>query len=203
LYNDTFFQEVQQEIEKLEPFCKYIDLVQARDCSLATAIEEWLKLPTVLGWEEKKMLRDRMILTKAGLKANLLHPQYRGKSLDGSLKSQSILAFLIHLKQTTEYSKLHEFLDGSGPFFGKPELQDLENNPMLYWKTCYSYSPKLSELALSFLSLPSSTASLERVFSMWSFVHDKSRNRLSTDKSEKLIYIYHCLKNIDKQFKEY
>jgi hAT family C-terminal dimerisation region len=56
--------------------------------------------------------------------------------------------------------------------------------------------PEVSSLALKYVSLPSSTASLERVFSMWQHVHSKSRNRLSKETSEKLIFIYHSLKTM-------
>lgn len=51
-----------------------------------------------------------------------------------------------------------------------------------------------ADLALKLLNMPASTAQLERVFSNWSDIHWDKRNRLSEDRSKKLLSIYHSLK---------
>jgi hypothetical protein len=48
----------------------------------------------------------------------------------------------------------------------------------------------LSKIASRILSLTCSASSCERNWSMYSFVHNKSRNRLGTKKAEALVYIY-------------
>jgi hypothetical protein len=48
----------------------------------------------------------------------------------------------------------------------------------------------LPKIAKCILSLTCSTSSCKRNWSMYSFVHSKSRNRLGIDKAEALVYIY-------------
>jgi hypothetical protein len=48
----------------------------------------------------------------------------------------------------------------------------------------------LLKIAKRILSLTCSASSCERNWSMYSFVHSKSRNHLGVDKAEALVYIY-------------
>lgn len=45
-------------------------------------------------------------------------------------------------------------------------------------------------------------AQLERVFSNWAYVHNDIRNRLSFERSKKLIHCYHSLKLKDRFLEE-
>lgn len=56
---------------------------------------------------------------------------------------------------------------------------------------------QLAELATKLLLIPAATAQLERLFSNWSFVHNKTLNRLSVETSKKLINIYFSLRTND------
>ena len=44
------------------------------------------------------------------------------------------------------------------------------------------------ELAICLVSAPASSASIKRVFSTFTHVHNKVRNRLSVEKAQKLVY---------------
>ena len=57
----------------------------------------------------------------------------------------------------------------------------------VYGKTDY---PLLSPIAIRIFSCPTSSASSERVWSVYSFIHTKKRNRLGNEKVGKLAYIY-------------
>ena len=48
----------------------------------------------------------------------------------------------------------------------------------------------LGEIAVRIYSVPTSSASSERVWKVFSFIHSKRRNRLGNQKVEKLAYIY-------------
>lgn len=50
--------------------------------------------------------------------------------------------------------------------------------------------PLLSKIALRLFTIPTSSAASERVWSVYSFIHSKRRNRLKTQSVEKLAYIY-------------
>ena len=58
--------------------------------------------------------------------------------------------------------------------------------------------PALSKLASKLLRIPASTAQLERLFSNWSYVHNPVRNRLTGERSKKIVHVYYSLKNEDK-----
>ena len=63
-----------------------------------------------------------------------------------------------------------------------------------------THYPFLAQIALRLFTIPTSSAAAERVWSIYSFIHSKRRNRLGIQKVEKLVFIYinHCLlDNID------
>ena len=55
--------------------------------------------------------------------------------------------------------------------------------------------PLLAKIAVRLYTVPTSLAAAERVWSVYSFIHSKKRNRLGLKKVEKLAFIYinHCL----------
>lgn len=61
---------------------------------------------------------------------------------------------------------------------------------LLWWKTFYQYT-KLGKVAIRILSVPSTSASVERSFSTFSFIHSKKRHKLNTTRAGKLCYIAH------------
>ena len=50
--------------------------------------------------------------------------------------------------------------------------------------------PLLKKIALKLYSIPNSSASSERVWSIFSFIHSRIRNRLKNKEVEKLVYVY-------------
>ena len=55
-------------------------------------------------------------------------------------------------------------------------------------------SPQFCSFMEQLSSLPASSASVERVFSTFGYVHTKLRNRLGNDKTEKLVRCNRMLK---------
>lgn len=62
--------------------------------------------------------------------------------------------------------------------------------------------PNLANLANKLLQIPASSASaqIERVFSSWSHVHSMPRNRLTFERSKKLLHVYYSLRIEDGQY---
>jgi hypothetical protein len=193
--SEEFERNIREEVELLSPFCTFIDKVQSRECSLADSVEHWLDIKVDLKkklQKEAKSKRDAQILTEPALIANSLHPVHLGKRLSNGQK-----ALVKHrMQQKLSLKGFEQFLN-----FLKSEHKF--NNMFLYqldaqsfWETVSDWDDcaELAEIALKYLHLPSSTASLERVFSMWSFVHNKIRNRLTQERSKKLLTIYHHFK---------
>ena len=54
---------------------------------------------------------------------------------------------------------------------------------------------RLCDLAAKLLSMPPSSASVERVFSNFAFVQNKLRNRLGVDKAGKLVTCFQALRS--------
>lgn len=67
-------------------------------------------------------------------------------------------------------------------------------NVQTFWDLAERHYSELTKLAIKLNSIPASSAQLERLFSNWSFIHSKLRNRLSSEHSKKLTYIYYHLK---------
>ena len=56
---------------------------------------------------------------------------------------------------------------------------------------CLQYSAsELTKIALCILRIPTSSAASERNWSAFSYIHDKKRNRLTSERVFKLVYIY-------------
>lgn len=66
-------------------------------------------------------------------------------------------------------------------------------DPLAWWTGLCSFT-ELSKIASRILSLPLTTAACERTFSSYSSVLTKKRNRLTNDRSSKLVYIQHNLR---------
>lgn len=61
----------------------------------------------------------------------------------------------------------------------------------MYWSQFGADAyPLLQSIAMRMFNIPTSSASAERVWSIFSFIHSKSRNRLNWDKASKLAFIY-------------
>ena len=75
--------------------------------------------------------------------------------------------------------------------------------PKVWWSSIErsnSVNKTLCQLAMKLLSMPSSSASLERVFSNFGVIQTKLRNRLGLQKAAKLVFCYRFLRgkeNID------
>lgn len=190
VFDKKFELDVKTEVENLSPICDFIDFAQAKNCSLAESTHKWLELNAPRYHKSAKNIRDEMICKSPALIAYALHPKLKGELMNAEMKTRVELEIWSNGRCEDRLEEYHKFKNGTGLYGDKDALA---LDPETYWNLMCSSSKNLSDFALDYISLPSSTASLERVFSMWSFVHSKSRNRLSCEKSEKLLYCYHTL----------
>ena len=63
--------------------------------------------------------------------------------------------------------------------------------------------PLLSKVIAPLFTVPTSSAAAERVWSIFTWIHSKKRNRLAMDKVEKLAYIYVNSALLDSMDKTY
>ena len=57
----------------------------------------------------------------------------------------------------------------------------------------------LSKIAITVLDMPATSSASERSFSQYCSIHSKKRNRLTSERVEKLLYISHNLKLIEHE----
>lgn len=163
-------------------------------CTLADSVNLWLQLDFILGHAGDWFRRSKMICDEPSMLAYTLYPVCRGSQLNEAqiLKVKAT----IYKHGDDIYSELEKFLSSS-EYFGDTDIKAL--SPLSYWKMMKLNYPLISKIALAYVTLPSSTASLERVFSMWAYVHNKTRNSLSELLSEKLIFLHHSNRNIGNE----
>ena len=77
--------------------------------------------------------------------------------------------------------------------------EDECKNPRMWWTMYGGHVPHLQKVAQILLSLPGSSAAVERSFSMLDFVHSALRNRLDKECREKLLYIYFNVRALHRE----
>lgn len=87
-------------------------------------------------------------------------------------------------------AEMEEYEERTGPYsaYEAPDIREAHMQPHQWWHRVGGRA--LPKLAMRVLSLTCSASSCERNWSMYSFVHNKTRNRLGVKKAEALVYIY-------------
>lgn len=146
--------------------------------------------------QQKLDNRLKKVLTPIVLTSNFLHPQYRAKRfLHDEQKMKMVFDFLkqeLDLQYITDEPGLDSYQKNLG-IFEKLQNRNI-TSPETFWMTAEPFYPRLSSLAQKLLKIPAASAQLERLFSFWAFVHSDLRNRLTFDRSMKLVDIYYALK---------
>lgn len=195
LYDDDFVEQIKACVSLLDPVCTLINKCQSAQFSVADAAEEWLSLPSKVPQTNEVQaavaLRIKMALNIYSLTAHYLHPTYRGRKLEPNHIGE-IQDFLLETLDKDGLEGLLAFENNTNLF---QKLHDKNiTSPDTFWGLAEKKYATLSNLAQKLLKIPASSAQLERVFSNWSYVHSSLRNRLSQDKSTKLIFVYYSLK---------
>ena len=86
--------------------------------------------------------------------------------------------------------EMTEYEEHLGPYSPEeaPDIREANLQPHQWWSRVGGEA--LPKIAKRVLALMCSTSSCEHNWNMYSFVHNKSRNRLGTKKAEDLVYIY-------------
>ena len=90
-------------------------------------------------------------------------------------------------------AEIADYRTSSGDLFGNRLLWTNKSiSPVTWWKAFCS-DTVLSNVAITILNFPPTSASVERSFSRQSYIHSKTRNRLTNAKVEKLVFVSHNL----------
>jgi hypothetical protein len=219
---ETFNSELQHICATLEPLADAIYVIESNDCSFGDSFKIYCKLwnnfelrSDELGIDVYKVLEKRwkdfyhpvMPLT------DILNPKHMGKNIDKRFHdTDDINRVMKQLSGSEEEylktcSQLLMFRAKLGCFKAK-ELWQLvkldEVSPLIWWKGngFHESCPELMNLAVKVLSIPASSAGVERIFSSYGHIHNKNRNRFASDHAEQLAFIYHNLRMEDDHKKK-
>lgn len=183
----------------LDPVAKLINVCQQSNSSAADAAEAWLQLlneaPGDLKSHVVYRIKKSKVFNQVTLSANYFHPVYRGAKLSDE-QNRMVTDYIIDSLDATGMESARIFEKNEG-VFGILNQKGI-TSPKTYWFYASQRGhTALASFASKLLKIPASTAQLERLFSQWSFVHNDVRNRLSVERSKKLINIYFTLRAAD------
>ncbi|KAF2898878.1 hypothetical protein ILUMI_07306 [Ignelater luminosus] len=204
LFDDDFETQCQDCIDLLNPICELINTAHSAECTLADVVDLWLNLKTnhVYNKEHYREIIQRRVesaLNIYALTAYYLDINKDFKKLQDDMQ-EKVYNFLLeelHKNGIEEWVQFRESME----IFKSLKEKGI-TNWQSFWKTAKLKCPKLSELAMKLLKIPASSVQIERLFSNWSYVHSSVRNRLTFDRSKKLLYVYYSLKLTDNNKSE-
>lgn len=203
IFDDEFIEDVKNNIELFNPICELINTCQSSECSAADAVNLWLNLKLPVRFEHKfgtsLQLRIDMALNKYALTAFYLHPTYDNDKLS-NIHKDKINNFLFKELNCTGIEEWDSFRNKTS--FFKNLYEKGIKKPLVFWNMAAMKLPTLSNLAIKLLQIPASSAQIERVFSSWSYVHSPIRNRLTFDRSKKLLHVYYSLRIQDDFYED-
>ena len=119
--------------------------------------------------------RNRQAATCIHLLANILHPKYMGQGLTS--EQQERARNVLIEQNPSLLLQLYHFQDKAEPFQSSIFACTNALKPAMWWRTVkYSknmVSNELCEIAIELLSLPSSSAAIERIFSSFGLIQTK------------------------------
>ncbi|XP_063219679.1 uncharacterized protein LOC134529475 isoform X2 [Bacillus rossius redtenbacheri] len=205
MFDDNFMKQVSDGIQLFDPVCTLINKCQQSKFSIADAAEEWMQLRLPDGYiqlQKNVEKRREQALTTYGLAANFLHPVYLGKRFSAE-QHDEVEEFLLQELDGQGLDDLAKFKSSTEHSIFQLLREKGVVNPSSFWGLAQRKHPEISKLAIKLLNIPASSAQLERAFSNWSYVHCPLRNRLTFERSKKLLHVYHTLKLRDVPSDEY
>lgn len=86
--------------------------------------------------------------------------------------------------------------DAEAESFPKSFFKTKDVKAKIWWKALYNTEicSEFIHLMVKLHSVPCSSASIEQIFSNFSYIHNKLRNRLGVQKAAKLVFSYRMLR---------
>ena len=219
IITDTaFVSQLNKALNILGPIDQLIVKYQSDDVPLSDVLPDFNKLPTrfaasptreFLSHEELQYLtmlanqRFEFMYSDAHGLAYLLDPRYLGEGISHQHRS-NLEDILINLpldsvpvtdeKKSDVYMQYTEFViaaqnEKANSTFRYKMLTGRRKTPLQYWQADGCVWKDLQKIGVRIFSMVTSSASSERNFSTFGFVHSKLRNSLGPAKVDKLVFI--------------
>ena len=200
IMDNSLFKNARDLAERLRPIAIALDICQSDSSSLADATHLWIKLASndllqTVAVKSAVQRRKKQALTPEHLVAYTIHPKYQGQLLNGD--EMEIVNQWLMDKNPEFISTIIAYRAKSMPFPHSFFTESaIELHPVTWWKGVKSAEipSEFIDIATQLLSAPCSSAAIERIFSNFSYIHSKIRNRLKPDKASKLVFCYRMLR---------
>lgn len=217
LLDESMWDDFKELEYVLKPTVRWISKLEGDYCSIHLVykafneLEEILSNPLTAELLEEDMEptkikffnRKKNALKPLHLAANILDPKNQGSDLSTSEHLEGC-EFIINLDCNSSSNAeiiLQEFTNykNHADVWQKDFVWQMAKTvaPILWWQSLYSKT-MLGNIAMKILSVPATSASVERSFSTFSHIHTNKRNRLKTDRAAKICYIAHNWKLINR-----
>lgn len=199
LFDNDLELKLQDNLVMLYPICELIRNCEQNKTNIADATELWLQinLPAI-NEQFEVLIENRLVkvINEYGLAANCLYPVYPDLRFTNSEENLNKMNnFFAQTLTANSLIELRSYRNRTGTFgmlFNR-NYRSWE----VFWKSARNFYPELSNLALKLHNICASTDELERLCSQWSYVHDPKRNRLTPQRSAKLVCLYYSLRITD------
>lgn len=201
-YGITIFKPIVSAVTLLESDESLIYKMHTVVNNLVTNLNQIIASTKFFTAAEQKQLSKQMSERKAStlkeihLAAAVLNPRSLGHELSHSEKIDAFefiykTAINMSLNDASVMADLASYQNKEG-IWAKPFIWVSVDRvtPTLWWKT-YAAQTDLGAVAVRILTAPITSAATERSFSTFSWIHNKKRNRLTTQRAGKLTYIAH------------
>jgi hypothetical protein len=208
LLSDATFEKIADALQLLYPVKGLVAVVEADSSSASFMFKSYFAFTdqvraSTLPWkvEVQRIIQMRWssfyhpIFTLACC----FDPADQGQCLESRIDrlDSEIEAIIEHLvpdviTKRMIFGQLMQYRARSGAFESRSIWSVADNrivDPITWWKSSCR-APELSALAIRVLQIPLSSASIERVWSSFSFIQNDRRNRLDNDRAEKLVFVY-------------
>jgi hypothetical protein len=199
---------IEKQINLFKPIVKWIFKLEGDACTIHLVQRALEEVESILISDAAKQIfsdehyssvlqkfkeRKQNCLKPVHLAAVILDPKNQGTSLNSEehLDGCSAILDIAECDAQTILIELSDYKCRNGLFekeFVWQTAQSIE--PIAWWQSLYP-NCLLGKVALKILTVPATSASVERSFSTFSNIHTKKRNRLQTERCMKICYISH------------
>lgn len=209
-----FWDKIYYFHQLVSPLAKWIKIIESDLPKLSSVPFIFTELETsfkntihkckYLKNEEKNIMKARknrknFCISNIHNAAHLLDPKYFGKCLNPEEHSNAV-EFIYQLSKKLDcldvdarqvIADIGNFKNKTGPFSKKYLWAAInDTNGLNYWNAFCSET-ELSKITIKVLSLPATSAAVERTFSSYKDVHSLKRNRLTNERVSKLVFRKH------------
>lgn len=197
----TLFDFFRVVVDALHPLTKLLTVLESDRANLSFAFHHMAAFGKFLKETELAkrypvvatlfQQRRQFLYTDAALAAYRMDTRYGGEHLTADEKQRATNYLFARLPESA-YSELVEFVNGSSQQPWRKILEVSGAEPYKCWQTVVDagYFPHLGVVAARLLFVACNSASSERIWSNFSFIHSKLRNRLTVKKSIVLAVLY-------------